>query len=165
MKIIKIFMNKITQKELAEFLELANKQTYANESAPKTRATRLKSEDYQFENDNLIYHDTYFGSRDFIGEEIVYKDNESVWGMNYYGYIFSETTNEKEVYGFLREALMQECKNIIPVRGPEKCESGDWKYENSVDGELSRFSGIEKIFKDDRLLYQGSYHGGFIKYN
>ena len=86
-------MSKIDLKQLADFLNEANKSTYANKDAPKASSSRLGSEDYHFEKDGLIYHDTYFGGRDFIGEEVVYKNNEPVWGLNYYGYILSETTN------------------------------------------------------------------------
>ncbi|MBI4158492.1 MAG: XRE family transcriptional regulator [Candidatus Yanofskybacteria bacterium] len=156
-------MSKIDLKELAEFLNEANKSTYANRDVPKATSSRLKSEDYHFEKDSLIYHDTYFGSRDFIGEEIVYKDNEPVWGMNYYGYILSETTNEKELYGFLRQALMQEYSDIIPVRGPTNFQDRDWEYSNSADGELGRFIGVEEIYRAGVLVYKGYYHGGFIK--
>ena len=156
-------MTKIDLKQLADFLNEANKSTYANKDAPKAQSTRLKSEDYHFEKGSLIYHDTYFGSRDFIGEEIVYKDNEPVWGMNYYGYILSEATNEKELYGFLREALMQEYSDIIPVRGGKNYQNNDWEYNNSAGGELDRFTGIEEIYKAGVLVYKAFYHGGLVK--
>src|SRR3989344_5389802 len=121
-------MTKIDLKELTQFLNEANKSTYANKDAPKASSSRFKSKDYYFEKDGLIYHDTYFGSRDFIGEEIVYKDNEPVWGMNYYGYILSETTSEKELYAFLRQALIKEYSDIVPVRGPVNYQKDDWEY-------------------------------------
>ena len=156
-------MDKITTKQLADFLNEANKSTYANKDAPKALSSRLKSEDYHFEKDGLIYHDTYFGSRDFIGEEVVYKDSGPVWGMNYYGYILSETTNEKELYGFLREALIQEYSDIIPVRGPKNFKNGDWEYNNSAEGELNRFTGTEEIYRAGVLVYKCNYHGGFIE--
>ena len=156
-------MDKIIIKELTDFLNEANKSTYANKDAPKASSTRLKSEDYHFEKGNLIYHDTYFGSRDFIGEEVVYKDNEPVWGMNYYGFILSETTNEKELYGFLREALMQEYSDIIPVRGGKNYQKDDWEYTNAVEGELNRFTGTEEIYRAGVLVYKCYYHGGFIE--
>ena len=70
--------NPIDIKELADFLSEANKNTYANKDAPKVAPSRLESEDYHFEKGNLIYHDTYFGGRDFIGEEIVYKNQKPV---------------------------------------------------------------------------------------
>lgn len=154
---------RIDPQQLADFLNEANKSTYANKDAPKVSSSRLKSEDYHFEKDDLIYHDTYFGSRDFIGEEIVYKNNEPVWGMNYYGYILSESTNEKELYGFLRQALMQEYSDIIPVRGPKNYQNGDWEYNNSTEGQLDRFTGIEEIYRAGVLMYKANYHGGFIE--
>lgn len=154
---------KIDLKQLADFLEQANKSTYANKDAPKTSPSRLKSEDYHFEKDGLAYHDTYFGSRDFIGEEVAYKDDEPVWGLNYYGFILSETTNEKELYGFLREALMQEYSDIIPVRGPSNYQQGDWEYNNSAEGELDRFTGTEEIYRAGVSVYKCHYHGGFIE--
>lgn len=156
-------MNKIDLRQLADFLNEANKSTYANKDAAKSVSTRLKSEDYHFEKDDLVYHDTYFGSRDFIGEEIVYKNNEPVWGMNYYGYILSESTNEKELYGFLRQALIQEYSDIIPVRGPSSYQQGDWEYTNTSDGSLDRFTGFEEIYRAGVLVYKCHYHGGFMK--
>jgi len=154
---------RINLQQLADFLDEANKSTYANKDAPKALPSRLKSDDYHFEKDGLIYHDTYFGSRDFMGEEVVYKDNKPVWGLNYYGFILSKTTNEKELYGFLREALMQEYSDIIPVRGPKSYQNNDWEYNNSADGELDRFTGVEEIYRAGVLVYKCHYHGGFIE--
>lgn len=156
-------MGKITTKELTDFLNEANKSTYANKDAPKAFPARLKSQDYHFEKSNLIYHDTYFGSRDFIGEEVVYKNSEPVWGENYYGYILSPTTDKKELYGFLREALMQEYSDILPVRGAKDYQRDDWQYTNAVEGELNRFIGTEEIYRAGVLLYRAYYHGGFIE--
>ena len=56
---------------LAKFLNEANKATYANKGAPKVAPSRLKSEDYHFEKDGLIYHDTYFGGGEVIGGGMV----------------------------------------------------------------------------------------------
>lgn len=49
------------------------------------KASRRSSTDYEYENNDMVYHDTYFGSDNFMGEEIVYKGGEPIWGMNYYG--------------------------------------------------------------------------------
>jgi hypothetical protein len=149
-------------KGLRDFLNEANKETYANRDAQKAESSRLKSEDYHFEKDNLIYHDTYFGGRDFIGSEVVYKDGMPIWGMNYYGYVLEPSVNEKEVYDFLRQALMQEYSDIIPVRGPKSHAKEEWRYKNMPEGGLDRFAGKEEIYRDDELLYHADYHGGFI---
>lgn len=65
--------------ELKEFLVKAKKSTYANSNAPKIESTRLDSKDYEYEEiingNKFTYHDTYFGGINFIGEEIVYKND------------------------------------------------------------------------------------------
>jgi hypothetical protein len=66
---------------LAHFLDEANKSTYAKKDAAKVKPLRPNSEDYHFEKDDLIYHDTYFGGRNFIGEEIVYQNQTPVWEL------------------------------------------------------------------------------------
>jgi hypothetical protein len=155
-------MKKISTTELIEFVREAHKSSYANRDAPKAPSTRLASEDYNFEKNDLIYHDTYFGSRDFIGEEVVYKNNEPIWGMNYYGYILLEETDKQELYSFLREALMQDYSDILPVRGPKNYKKDNWEYTNIVEGELNRFAGTEEIYSAGTRLYRAYYHGGFI---
>ena len=156
-------MKQMHIKELAAFLDEANKNSYASKDAPKASSSRLKSEDYHFEKDNLIYHDTYFGERDFIGEEVIYKDGVPVWGMNYYGYVLEQSQSEKEVYDFLRKALIQEYDDVIPVRGAKNYKEGGWEYHNAPDGTLKRFTGVETIYRDSKLVYRADYHGGLIK--
>lgn len=155
-------METISPQEIEQFLSDANKSTYANKDAPKVSPTRLKSEDYQFEKDNLIYHDTYFGGRDFIGGEVIYKNEFPVWGMNYYGYILNKSVNEKDVYDFLRNALMEDYGDVLSVRGPKEFAEGDKKYLNEPIGEIGRFTGKEEIWFDSEVVYRADYHGGFI---
>jgi hypothetical protein len=148
---------------LANFLNDANKHTYANADAEKTVSSRLGSGDYHFEKDNLVYHDTYFGERSFIGEEIIYQDNKPMWGANYFGLMLDDDVDEKEVWIFLRKALMREYNNIIPLRGPKEFSENNWEYKFSAIGDLARFSGKEEIFYEGRLVYQLVIHGGFIE--
>lgn len=150
--------------KLAQFLNAANKATYANKDAPKVAPSRLKSEDYHFEQDGLIYHDTYFGGRDFIGGEIVYGNEKPVWGANYFGFVLDENISEKEVYDFLRLALMQEYgDDVIPVRGPSYFSTDDKEYRFVVDGDLTNFSGTEEILVGGKVVYRCFVHGGFIR--
>ena len=148
---------------LAKFLNEANKATYANKSAPKVAPSRLKSEDYHFEKVGLIYHDTYFGGRDFIGEEIVYQNEKPVWGANYFGFVLDESVGEKDVYDFLRKAFMQEYDDVIPVRGPAKFSDGEWTYQFTANGGLENFTGQEEILLNSKVVYRCLIHGGFIR--
>lgn len=155
--------NPIDTNELAEFLNEANKNTYANRDAPKVEPSRLKSEDYHFEKGNLTYHDTYFGGRDFIGEEIVYKNETLVWGVNYFGFVLADEVSEKDVYDFLRQALMQDYDDVIPVRGPKNFSADNKEYRFSTEGDLTNFSGKEEISFGGKVVYRCFVHGGFIR--
>ena len=148
---------------LTKFLNEANKATYANKTAPKVAPSRLKSEDYHFEKDGLIYHDTYFGGRDFIGEEVIYENEKPAWGANYFGFVIDEKVSEKDVYDFLRKALMQKYDNVIPVRGPSNFSADDKEYRFSADGNLENFSGKEEILFGGKVVYRCLIHGGMIK--
>ena len=147
---------------LKKFLGDANKATYANKDAPQGVSLRPGSEDYHFEKDGLVYHDTYFGSRNFVGEEIVYESGKSVWGANYFGFILNDKVSEKEIYDFLREALMQESGSAIPVRGPAHFSSDEKEYRFAVDGDISNFSGEEEISIGGKVVYRCFVHGGMI---
>ena len=147
---------------LAHFLHGANTRTYADASAPKAPSTRLNSHDYQFEQGDLLYHDTYFGSRDFIGETIVYDVGRPVWGANYFGFILDENADAKEVEDFLRMALMQEQSDVIPVRGPRSFARDDWEYQLSINGDITKFTGEETIMRAGKTVYRLFIHGGCI---
>ena len=116
----------LKEKQLADlhnFLIEAKKQTYANENVKKISSTRLGSHDYEYKKENMIYHDTYFGGTDFMGEEVVYlSSNETpIWGMNYYGVVLDKSLSEEAIDNALRKALMKVGEgDILPVRGPKE---------------------------------------------
>ncbi|MEK7118371.1 MAG: DUF5680 domain-containing protein [Patescibacteria group bacterium] len=152
----------MTTQSLSKFLNEANKATYTNKDATKVASSRTKSQDYHFEKGDLAYHDTYFGGRDFIGEEIVYENQKPVWGANYFGFVLDKNVSEKDIYDFLRKALMQEYNNAIPVRGPGNYVEEDKTYRFAADGELANFSGKEEIIFDGKIVYRCFVHGGMI---
>ena len=150
---------------IRDFLIEAKKSTYANGTAEKIESKRLGSKDYEYKKGNMLYHDTYFGGTNFIGEEVVYIDNKIYWAMNYYGVTLDENLGEEAMDNALRPALMQVgvSENIIPVRGPREYKNGDFKYTFEVSGDLTNFSGIETIYKNDKKIYELKCNGGLIK--
>jgi len=148
---------------LEAFLKEANSNTYANENVKKTSSLRPGSIDYHFEKGDLIYHDTYFGATKFIGEEIVYKNGNPAWGMNYYGFTVSNEISEGLFDAILRPALMSGSGDNIPVRGPKEFINGEWKYTFNADGDLENFTGIEEISKNGKVVCRLHCHGGFIE--
>ena len=152
------------EKELYEFLIEAKKNTYANGNIEKKESSRLCSNDYEYTKGNMIYHDTYFGGTKFMGEEVVYIDNEIVWGMNYYGVTINTELSESAMDNALRPALMMVgSTDILPVRGPKEYINGDYKYAFDVSGDINYFEGIESIYINNELVYQLKCNGGLIK--
>lgn len=152
--------------DLYNFLIEAKKQTYANENVKKILSTRVGSYDYEYSSKNMVYHDTYFGGTNFMGEEVVYLSGKDVpiWGMNYYGVTLDKSLSEEAVDKALRPALMQVGKdNILPVRGPRKFVNGEYKYIFELEGDLDYFLGEEIIYKNDKKVYVLKCHGGLIK--
>ena len=150
---------------IEKFLIEAKKQTYANENVPKIGSSRLNSKDYEYKKDNMIYHDTYFGGTNFIGEEVVYIDNQTYWAMNYYGTTLDKTLGEEAMDKALRPALMKvgEDVNVIPVRGPKEFINGEYKYTFEIRGDINCFNGIESVYKNDVKIYELRCTGGLIK--
>lgn len=154
------------KKELYDFLIEAKKQTYANENVKKVTPSRKGSHDYHYENNGMIYHDTYFGGTKFMGEEVVYLSEDTpIWGMNYYGVTIDESLSEEAMDKALRPALMMvgEDINVIPVRGPRNYQNGEYEYNFSVTGDLDNFEGCETIHKGKTKVYELKCQGGIIK--
>lgn len=151
--------------ELKNFLIEAKRQTYANENVEKKASSRRESHDYEYSNGTMTYHDTYFGGTNFMGEEVVYEqDNTPIWGMNYYGITIDKELSEEAIDKALRPALMQVGNDdIIPVRGPKKYKNGEYEYIFNVTGDLEYFVGEESIYKNGKIVYQLKCHGGMIK--
>lgn len=153
-------------KELYQFLIEAKKQTYANANVKKTESSRKGSHDYHYENNKMIYHDTYFGGTKFMGEEVVYYNDETpIWGMNYYGITIDATLSEDAMDKALRPALMMvgQDTDVIPVRGPKNYQNGEYEYHFCVNGNLEYFEGTETIYKGKIKVYELKCHGGIIK--
>ena len=149
---------------LTEFLTKAHHSTYADERAKKAEMLRPSSHNYHFEEEDFAYHDTYFGGKKFIGEEVVYWKGKPVWGMNYYGTTVDETLAESFVDSILRPALMETPWSDLPVRGPKHFEREGFEYVMQIrEGNMTSFSAEERIVKNGALLFRNFLHGGWIE--
>lgn len=155
----------INSKEFLDFLVKAKKGTYANGDVSKSSSSRLLSKDYHYEDGNFTYHDTYFGGVKFMGEEVVYYNDNIFWGMNYYGITLDDSLDFQVIDKVLRVALMKvgEDKSVIPVRGCKEFVNEDYTYTFNVDGDMENFVGVEQVYKDDKLIYELKCYGGIIE--
>lgn len=162
--------NNLPQNLLIDFLTEAKKQTYANHKAKRITPSRLGSSDYRYqkltEGELMTYHDTYFGTTRFIGEEVVYRGSHTPkWGMNYYGVTLDETLSEEAMDKALRPALMQvgEDLSVLPIRGPSRYENEGYVYTFHTTGTLENFEGVEEIHLNSKLIFRLHCHGGIIE--
>lgn len=154
----------MNNQKLKKFLITAKQATYADGTAKKVESLRPGSHDYHFKQGEFIYHDTYFGGKKFIGEEVVYKNNQPIWAINYRGQALDKNLSEASVDQALRPALMRVGEgDILPLRGPKEFINGNWKYTFKVNGEINNFVGTEEISFKGRIVYRLHCHGGEIK--
>ena len=148
-------------KQLSKFLVKAKINTYVSSGEGGERILTDGSKQFEFKEKEFKYRDRYFGFNPFIGEEIVWQNEEVVWGMNYYGEIVSEIIPAKNIYQFLQEAL-KKIPDDKPFRGPDSFKKGDFKYINKIEGIVEKFKGEEIIFYKEQIVYKLNYHGGFV---
>jgi len=150
----------IEMNNLGKFLVNAKRNTYAAQKG-KVPSSRKYSKDLEFEENDYYYLDSYFGEKDFSGEEIVYFKELPIWSMNYYGKMIKENIPEGFIE-ILREAL-QKASEDKPFRGPEEYIRGKYKYRCSNEGNIDFFHGTESIFYENEEVYRLYFHGGCIK--
>jgi hypothetical protein len=148
---------------LVDFIIKAKTAGYATGGEDKELKFNDGSKGFTFSSDGYRYIDRYYGFNPFSGTEHVYETNEVlIWKMNYYGEILDTSSDPKNVYAFLREA-MSSITPEYPFRGPANLKKGSLSYQNVQNGTLQSFYGNETIFDDGKMVYYLDYHGGKMK--
>ncbi len=145
--------------DLTKFLIKAKLNTYANNG--KETVLEDGSKELIYEENEFRYRDKYFGFDPFLGEEIVWKNEKVIWGMNYSGRILKKIISAKQIYDFLKESL----RNISlekPFRGPDNFKKSDFEYKNKTYGNIDNFKGKEMILYKGKKIYALEYHGGLL---
>jgi len=144
-----------------QFLIKAKKNTYASGGENKAKIISAGMKEYIFNACDFKYIDRYKGHEKFNGEENVLQNNKIIWKMKYEGKILSDKIPADYIYTFLRKALKQ-IPSDNPFRGPKELFEKKYKYINNIKGNLKKFSGEEKIFYKDELVYSLTYNGKII---
>lgn len=146
--------------QLRSFLVHAKRSTYASGTAPSGES-RPGSFDLAFEEGEFRYLDSYFGGIDFIGEEAVWWQGTPMWGMNYYGWMLTDSIPAE--FGHFLKAALSHIPLEAPFRGPEVYEDGDLRYVCQSAGDVMRFAGEEVIEYKGQVIYKLLFHGGGVK--
>ncbi|MBI4087062.1 hypothetical protein HY416_03750 [Candidatus Kaiserbacteria bacterium] len=145
---------------LRQFLIDSNKAGYATGEAKEWIKEQDGSTTIPFVLGEWRSHDNFFGGEPYGGRVVVFYAEKPVWMMVYYGYVM-EGIAVDPVYKILRAALMQ-MPDEHPYRGPKEYRDGTYRYQNIWEGTLKDFSGKEKIFDGEALIYEADYRGGLV---
>jgi Domain of unknown function (DUF5680) len=155
-------MECITQETLEPFIVRAKQSTYVGGSS-KLLPYRLGSKDLQFREGDWIYHDSYLGESDFIGQEIVYYQLKPVWGMNYFGVIIKPDKITSSQAG---QMIMKSLSRLYMegrFLGGFEHQEGPLRYVDQNTGNVRSFQGREYIALADEVIYELFYHGGLLQ--
>ena len=154
--------SKFSLQQLEGFIVRAKAATYVGDGE-KAESCRPSSHNLKFREGLFSYLDSYFGGTDFIGQEVVYYEDEPVWAMNYYGKILEpEKISAAEAGQIIKESLSRMYREGRFLGGFEH-QTGNGIYTDTSQGDWESFTGLEWITRDDHRVYELHYHGGRIK--
>jgi len=155
-------MTDFSVEQLNDFIIRAKAATYVGDGA-KTVPCRPKSHDLRFTESDFVYLDSYFGGADFLGQEVVYYQDEPVWAMNYYGRILEpEHIRADEAGQIIKQSLSAMYQEGRFLGGYEYVTENGTYFDTS-QGELTSFTGQEWIVRENIRVYELVYHGGLIR--
>ena len=155
-------MDNVSPQNLNAFIVRAKAATYVGDGQ-QAPSCRPGSHDLQFTDGDWSYLDSYFGGRDFIGQEVVYYSRKPVWAMNYYGRILrDDLITPAQAGGVIKASLSRMYTEGRFLGGFEHQHEG-FVYADTSAGDASCFHGRETIVRDGEIAYELVYHGGLIK--
>ena len=153
---------KFSLEQLNSFIVQAKAATYVGNGA-KSPSCRPGSHDLQFRAGLFAYLDSYFGGTDFIGQEVVYYQDEPVWAMNYYGRILEPSRMTGAEAGQVIKESLTKMYQTGRFLGGFKHSTPLGDYTDTSEGDVTAFTGQEWITRNDVKVYELVYHGGLIK--
>jgi hypothetical protein len=148
-------------KELNLFIVRAKSVTYIGNGQPAA-SCRPGSHDLKFADGEWGYLDSYFGGRDFIGEEVVYFQDKPVWAMNYYGRILRGDLVTPAQAGQVLKASLSKMYSEGRFLGGFEYRHEGFIYHDWSEGDVTSLRGREFISRGGETAYELVYHGGVI---
>jgi hypothetical protein len=146
---------------LNSFIVRAKAATYVG-SGNHSPSCRPGSHDLKFDDGEWSYLDSYFGGRDFIGEEAVYFGGKPVWAMNYYGHILMPALILPSEAGQVIKASLSKLYTEGRFLGGFQDPQEEFTYIDTNEGTVVSFRGREFISRSSEIVYELFYHGGLI---
>lgn len=141
----------------------ANGWVGARPGGKKISSSRQGSLDITFEDGDFFYQDSFVGLTNFCGQEHICYKGEAIWSQIYYGHIVrSDLIDGSRVVEVLRSALgalYREGRFLGAFEFPHR----EYVYQDTNQGDFSRFSGQEEIRVKGEVAYRLQYLGGLVR--
>jgi hypothetical protein len=132
-------------------------------NAKNVNSSRILSHDLEYNNGLWSYRDSYFGSTDFVGQEVVWYDGKPVWAMNYYGRIIRDDIFNAEMGAMIIKKSLSKLYAENRFLGEFSNEINGFLYVDTNKGDFKNFIGKEVIKNNNIKVYELDYHGGLIR--
>lgn len=147
---------------LERFIVAAKRATYVG-SGERAEPSRLGSHDLCFTEGEWSYRDSYFGGTDFLGQETVWRRDDPVWAMNYYGYILRPELIDAPRAGATIKAALSAMYAESRFLGGFEWTGPHGTYRDGSSGDVAHFHGREAILVGGIEAYALDYFGGLVK--
>jgi Domain of unknown function (DUF5680) len=149
-------------KELIAFIVRAKANTW-NSNGSTSLAYRPGSRDLQYHEPDLAYMDSYFGSTDFLGQEIVWQNGTPIWAMNYHGQILRSDLYDGARAGATSQIGRGNVYALQTFLGEYEFALEHSVFRMSTVGDATGFSGSEWHEVNGVTAYRFDFHGGLVR--
>lgn len=153
----------IEDKKLISLLRDFNKKGYSDpnskyiQNSKSGKVLSLKINEYSYE-------DEFYGGEPYSGNETIWENRNPIFRCVYWGKV-AKGEEFTTIYKFLRKALEYGPDKNLVHRGPHEFSNEDFKYTNTINGDINEFKQTENIFKNKKCIYTAYFFGGRININ
>jgi len=163
------------RQEFIKFLDEARRACYLDDGSDqfKVKAPRKKGHtEYRYTDGDWTYMDSYSGSIQSWGQELVWYEGNLYWSMSYGGSvnidIFPQNASVKKIKELIISCLKlalseKKDESEFQPRGKRICKVDNLIYECLWKGDEGNFVGHETITLQNAVLFHHDFFGGFFK--
>lgn len=141
--------------ELSRFILVA-RNSFLN-GQENTPLENLNTHEATFSEGEMVYHRSYMGIRTLIGREIVFLNEQPIWGLSFMGTAIQDDLEPKKILRFLNIFLL-----LTYPKDKISSEQNGYKFDNVTDGDITHFNGELSITSEKDIVFKFHYFGGMI---
>ena len=111
-----------------------------------------------FTSGNMRYENCFYGEKDFFGTEMIWEDDQAVWGRNYIGQVMKDELDTD----FLHKMCVMAMYETNMPKSIYKATNDAKEYKRNIIGSWSFFRGHDVVFQRGLQVYDCFYQGGTI---